>query len=147
MATTTATNVLNQAKTYLEPGDATTCKVGAVAVLGRRFVKVSTGGLGNHPVIVPTGAGERAYDIAHFDTAIGADVSVLRDNSTFEVLAGEALTSGDAVSVGAAGVAMKAVAASQSGTTPFAVTQATLVVGICTADTAISVGAPITLQL
>lgn len=146
MAITTATNVPNQAKTYLEPGDAVTCLVGGTAVLGRHFVKVTTGGLGNHPTVIPaTVGGPKPYGVAHFDAATGTDVSVLRQGTTVGVIAGEALTSGDEVSVGTAGVAMKASATTQSATTPFAVTFGLVAVGVCTADTAINVEAPITL--
>lgn len=130
MATTTAINVANQAKTYLEPGAASTCLAGA-AIVGKRFVKVTTGGLGNHPKVIATAAlTDIVYGVAHFDAASGADVSVLRQG-TFEVTAGEAIASGDAVVGGVAGVAMKALT--------------NRVWGVATADIANGSSGPITL--
>src|SRR6478752_6467681 len=111
---TTSINVLS-AKTYFEPGQAQTCTA-AAAITYRRFVKVTTGGVGNHPRVVHGTAGGAAYGVSHFTVASGGEVSVLRQG-TFEVEAGENLTAGDEVSVGTNGVAMKATAGSQSGTT------------------------------
>jgi len=146
MATTTGINVPNAAKTYLDDGDATTCLVVGTAVVGKRFVKATTGGLGNHPAVTLAVSGGPIYGVAHFDAAVGANVSVLCEG-TIEVTAGETLTSGDEVAVGAAGVAVKSTATSQSGTTPFAVTFGLRPVGVCVADTASGAGAPITLYL
>lgn len=127
---TTSINVPNQAKTYLEPGQASTC-LAVAAVLGKRFVKVTTGGLGNHPNVIPTAAvTDVVYGVSHFDAAINTDVSVLRQG-TFEVTAGEAIASGDAVVGGVGGVAMKA-------TTNRAW-------GVATADIANGASGPITL--
>lgn len=131
------------AKTYLEPGQASTCKATA-AVTARRFVKVVTGGVGNHPNVQHATANGPVYGVAHHSAASGKDISVLRQG-TFEVEAGENLASGDEVAAGTNGVAIKVVAASQSGTTPFAYTAATRAVGVCTADTTSGNGAPITL--
>lgn len=130
MATTTTIQVPNQAKTYLEPGQASTCLAFA-AVVGKRFVKVTTGGLGNHPNVIPAVAAGAAYGVSHFDAAINTDVSVLRQG-TFSVTAGaSALTAGVEVEVGAAGVAV-ALSAGRP-------------VGVCLADTAAGGDAPITL--
>lgn len=126
---TTSINV-PAAKTYLEPGQASTCRVGATPVTAKRFVKVGPGGVGNHPVVIHATAGGRIYGVAHFGGAVGAEISVLRQG-TFEVTAGANLTAGQEVEVGANGVAI--VLASGSP------------VGVVTADTANGNGAPITL--
>lgn len=130
MATTTSVNVPNQAKTYLEPGQASTC-LAVTAVTGKRFVKVTTAGVGNHPNVVHTAAlTDVVYGVSHFDAPAGGDVSVLRQG-TFEVTAGEAIASGDAVVGGVAGVAMKALT--------------NRVWGVATADIANGASGPITL--
>lgn len=129
MAITTSINVLNQAKTYLDPGAASTCRANA-AVVGRRFVKVAPGGVGNHPNVVHSGAGDPVYGVSHFDAAISSDVSVLRQG-TFEVEAGAALTAGQEVAAGANGVAV--------------VFATGVKAGVCLADTASGAGAPVTL--
>lgn len=135
---------------YLEPGDATTCKTGAI-VNEARFVKVSTGGLGNHPVVIQatgtttsTGVGGAAYGVSHHYAASGAELSVLRAG-TVGVLTGEAITSGDEVAVGSGGVAMKATANSQAGAATYALTYGLRAVGVATADIGNGAIGPITL--
>lgn len=128
MAITTASRTPS-AKTYLEPGDATTCLAGA-AIVYRRFVAVTTGGVGNHPRVIHATPAKVSYGVAHFGVPSGGQLSVLR-MGTVEVEAGAVLASGDEVEVGAAGVAVKLAAGRP--------------VGVCTADTANGGGAPITL--
>jgi predicted RecA/RadA family phage recombinase len=134
MAITTATRTPST-KVYLEPGDATTCLAGGAITVGR-FVKVTTGSIGNHPKVIhatpmATGVGGAAYGVAHYTAVSGSDVSVLREG-TVGVEAGEAITSGDEVAVGTNGVAMKATAALKP-------------VGVATADIALGVLGPVTL--
>jgi len=130
MAVTTGPRRANQAKTYLEPGDATTCTATA-GVTGKRFVKVGTGGVGNHPNVITAVAGGPAYGVAHFDASAGQQVSVLREGTVEVTTGGANLTAGNEVEVGAAGVAV--------------VLSAGRPVGVCTADTLAGAGAPITL--
>ncbi len=140
------------AKIYLDPGAATTCIAGA-AIVGKRFVKLNTiGGAGNQPSVVPATAGTTAqlngfaYGVAHYSVSSGDSVSVLR-SGTIEVTAGEDITKGDPIAVGANGVAMKAVAGgSQAETEPFAVSSwASRVVGFATAAIASGQSGPVTL--
>lgn len=135
MAITTATRT-PATKIYLEPGDATTCLAGGAITAGR-FVKVTTGSIGNHPKVIhataaAAGAGGAAYGVSHFSAVSGADVSVLREG-TVGVEAGEAITSGDEIMVGANGVAMRGNAAGSR------------VIGVATADIASGVIGPVTL--
>lgn len=130
----------NVAPIYLEPGHTVTCKA-AAAITGSRFVKAAAGGLGNHPAVAPATAGGAAYGVAHYDVPSGAQVSVIRQG-TVGVVAGEALTSGDLVAVGADAKAVKPTAATTDGET---ITAGSIVVGTCVADTASGAVAPITL--
>lgn len=86
--------------------DSLTCKAGA-AITGKRFVKLAAGGTDQVPVVVPCGAGERAYGVAAWDVPIGGKVTVVR-RSIATVTAGEALLSGDPVASGPDGKAVKA---------------------------------------
>lgn len=128
MAVTTATRTPSTV-VYLEPGDATTCLVGADVVYGH-FVKVTTGGVGNHPKIITAVAAGPSYGVAHFSAVAGTDVSVLRVG-TIGVIAGAAITSGSEVEVGALGVAVTLAAGKA--------------VGVATADIANGALGPITL--
>lgn len=139
-----ATRKQNVSPIYLEPGDTVTC-IAAAAITGSRFVKLAAGGVGNRPSVTPGTAGSASYGVAEYDAAKDAAVPVKRVG-THGVKAGETLEAGDPVSVGAAGVAMKATAADFDDATP-AWTAASLVVGTCVADTANGAVAPITLAL
>jgi predicted RecA/RadA family phage recombinase len=131
MAITTATRV-PATKIYLEPGEATTCLAGA-PVLAGHWVKVTTGGIGNHPKVIHTAAlTDVVYGVAHHDANTGQEVSVLREG-TVGVVAGEAIVSGDVITGGVAGVGMKALT--------------NRVWGVATADIANAANGPVTLYL
>lgn len=104
----------------------------AVACVGARFVKPhSTTGNNNWGVQPATAAG-LVCGVAAQDAPITTDVLVWNGPGVItEVTAGEALTAGQAVEVGAAGVAM--------------VLASGIKVGICMADTANGALAPIKL--
>lgn len=123
---------LNVAKIYLEPGDNFTATA-ASPVVGKRFVKIAPGGVGNHPRVAQAAAGDRAIGIAFSDAAANTDVLV-SSQGVISVTAGEALAANDAVAVGADGKAVKVAASAPQ-------------VGTVFADTAANGDAPIKLKV
>lgn len=88
-----------------DPADVTTCYAGT-AVTGKRFVRITGARVGD---LVQVGhaiaAGVKGYGVSVQDAAAGAQVGVAHEG-VWQVLAGEALTAGDLITSGAAGVAM-----------------------------------------
>lgn len=75
-------------------------------------------------------AGKNAIGVAQEPNGIGEPTTVMVQGVSFVVLGGT-VEPGDEVSVGTNGVAVKATAQTQATDSPFAVTPATKVVGIC----------------
>lgn len=100
-----AVNV-NVARVYAYDDDHYTYLAGA-AITGSRFVKGSTGGLGNKPTAVLCGAGDRSIGVSGRDTAVGADVAVYSEGIV-GVTGSGAITSGTWIAAGANGVAVAA---------------------------------------
>lgn len=118
-------------KPFQLPGESFTGRANG-SIIGARFVKPhSTMGDGNFGVQAGTAAGA-ICGVAAQDATTGTDVLVWSGPGIItEVTAGEALTAGQRVEVGAAGVAM--------------VLASGIMVGICMADTANAALAPIKL--
>lgn len=94
----------NQAFEFFADSAAITCEAGA-AITGKTFVKLAVGGRDQNPVVVPAGAGERPYGVAAWNVAQGEKVTVIR-RGVITVAAGEAISGGAAIAVGAGGKAV-----------------------------------------
>lgn len=109
-------------------------------VTGKRFVNISanrSGGPGlssdkrNIHKMAHAATGGRAFGVAEYDVATGDVGGVFgQPGMIVPVTADGVITAGAEISVGSNGKAKVATAAVQSGTTPFAVTPGTVVVGI-----------------
>lgn len=157
------------AKVYAEPGKNMTGKATGAAVTGGRLLKVA----GTKPVDGPTpvvaaGAGEAVFGVAGHDAAQNGLVHVIR-GGVVGLRAGENITAGDKLRVGAAGVVMvwdptTAVAANPTGTVTvtgdaqadvpltlvagaITVTNAADVIGIALADIANGADGPVALNI
>lgn len=124
MAQTRKQNVTGE---YFVPGHRITGTAAAV-IVGQRFVKVTPGGVGNHPNVAQAAAGDRACGVAGYDCPVGADVPI-HHTGAYDVRAGAALTGGQQIQSDATGQAI-----------PLA---AGVALGTCNADTAAGAVAPI----
>lgn len=144
---------VNECIPYYEPGTRIPASVLAEkAVTGKRFVKIAGdvqgSGLleglqdsvaGGNIQIEHAGANEETpLGVASHDAAAGDKVTVLCSPMVVPVTAGEAIAAGDKVGIGANGVAMKAVAASEAeikeGKDPWKVPPVGLAVGKAAKD-------------
>lgn len=121
----------NTAIPYFTAGPVT--GIPTVAVVGKHFVSYVPGGKGNAPKVAPAAAGAVVAGVAGHDAAIAEPVTFETDG-VIPVVAGEALTAGDKVAAGAAGVAVKAA-------------DEAVIVGTCTAEAAIGKDAAIRLSV
>lgn len=96
----------NECFPYYEPGDRITALCEA-AVTGKRFVDISddVSSEGNLTVS-PATAGGKTIGVASHDQAIDGLVTILGSGLVVPVKAGGAITAGDDVAIGAAGVAV-----------------------------------------
>lgn len=93
----------NEVTPYFNPGQNITGKVTTAAVVGKRFVKWVSGGRNGQPNISPATAGADCAGVAGHDQVVGEFVHVL-SQGVVPVVAGAAITAGQQVEVGAAGV-------------------------------------------
>lgn len=142
----TSVRKANPAHIVFQPGQIIPAKASA-AITGKRFVKATTGGLPEKPNVIHATAGSVPVGVSNADAANTADLSVITAGVVTVTAGTGGLTSGGNVSVGANGTAVTATAASQSGTTPFAYTAATPVVGVVIADAADGADAYIQLKI
>lgn len=103
----------NQAFDYHSGSAAITCQA-QTAITGKTFVKVAPEtplhGNNERVRVIPAAAGERAFGVAGWDTTVGEGVTVFRER-TISVTAGEGISAGDLIAVGADGKAVKAAGA------------------------------------
>lgn len=108
----------NLATPYYDDGGELTCYC-SVAVIGKRFVKISgprqagnprqgvtDAVVGGNITVAPCAAGDDVFGVAAHDADVGTLVTVYRGKKIVPVQAGAALTAGDVVEAGAAGVAV-----------------------------------------
>lgn len=148
--------IVNECIPFYDDGEIITGQATA-AVTGKRFLKISgdrtsgpglaTTAEGGNYRVAPADAGGRVFGVASYDVASGAKVPVITGPGTVvPVTADGAISAGDPVSVGAAGKAKTATAQSQSGSSPYAVTPGTIVVGLCLSGAADGADAEIKLH-
>lgn len=94
----------NEMVPHFDPAEVTTCHCEA-AVTGARFVAISGPAVAGLKQVSHASAGGAALGVAGRDAAAGAAVTVHHVGEV-DVLAGEAITAGDLITPGAAGVAM-----------------------------------------
>ncbi len=124
---------INAAVPFYPEGKEFTCHVGAAAVSGKRFVAVSANQIDGRPVVQHAGADARVLGVSGYDAPIGGAVTVYRAHNVVPVVAGAALTAGQAVKSDAQGRAVPA-------------TGTDLVAGVCLADAADTTDAKIALS-
>lgn len=123
-------------------------------IVGKRLVKISANKQAGTSLVNPPGtpgtdttgggnvvvahatAGGSVFGVAAHDIPSGKKGTILRGKKVLPITADGAITFGDLISVGTAGKAKTATAQTQSGTTPFAVTAGTVVVGQAIASAA-----------
>ncbi len=88
----------------LQLGSDITCKATS-AVTGRRFVAISTNGSKGVPNVAHATAGVQPFGVSAYDAANGEALPVIR-KTIVQVTAGAALSAGNEVQVGTAGVAI-----------------------------------------
>lgn len=98
---------------YLDPADVETCYVNA-AVTGCRFVTIAGAKVDGLTQVRPAAAGEEPYGVAMRDAATGAKVGVAK-MGVWPVMTGAALSAGNRVQSGAAGVAILLAAGRPAG--------------------------------
>lgn len=96
-----------------EAGKRITGKASA-AVTGKRFVGISGQGVAPNPSVAHAVAASKPFGVSAYDAAIGDELSILK-GGVVPVTAGAALTAGQEVEAGAAGVAVVLAAGKAAG--------------------------------
>lgn len=93
----------NELIPYWLPGQTITCEAEA-AVTGKRAVAISGPRVGGNPQVSPTATSEDLFGIAAYDAAAGDKVTVFVGRLVLPMEASGAITAGDHLVLGAAGV-------------------------------------------
>lgn len=117
-----------------KPGDNIPVYATGSNISAGHFVLISGRNAKNAYIGAHSGAGLAASGVAETDAIAGktdwrGGTNLTRRGSVARVVAGAAVTIGDLISSDSTGRAVTATAATQSGTTPFAVTAGTVVLG------------------